>query len=175
VADRLVPVRRTEARTEAGSACAVRGPEGAGANGRSLLVRVPFAERVVGEDPAVRAAVVAPESAAAAPAAAPAAVGAGRGAFLPVDRPAGDVPAEDVAAEDVGFARLGPAGVELDRVDGAFVLPALLEADVRFGAGAGSPVDFSALMDQRYAVCPAARESNPGPAALPQPRSGPLA
>ena len=54
--------------------------------------------------------------------------------------------------------------VELDRVDPVPVVAGLADAAVRFGADDGDfVVGFSALMEQRYAVFTARRESDPGP------------
>ena len=54
--------------------------------------------------------------------------------------------------------------VELDRVDPVPAVAVLADADVRFGADDGDfVVGFSALMEQRYAVFSARRESDPGP------------
>jgi hypothetical protein len=164
VAERLVPVRRTEARVEAGTSAAGLAWVAAGANGRSLLVRVPFAERRVLVDAAAGASVPVPPD-----------VDVGACAFSAV--------LAGVLREDAFFApapvllplaepvAAGPPLVELDRVDPARGVEAFFGADVRFGADeVDLVVGFSALMEQRYAVFTARRESDPR---APEPGTGP--
>lgn len=161
VAVRLVPVRRTEARVDAGSGWEGRDCDGAGANGRSLLVRVPVAERLF---------VVAP-------AAAGGVVPAGDEDFAGVVGPAGVVgvlalPAGGLA--DADFFVPAPADpvpaaaplVGAGRADAARVVLVLAGFAVLFWADVeGFVVGLSALMEQRYAVFAARRESDPVPVA----------
>jgi hypothetical protein len=140
--------------------------DAAGANGRSLLVRVPFAERRVLVAAAAGASVPVPPD-----------VDVGACAFSAV--------LSGVLREDAFFAPApvllplaepvvaGPPLVELDRVDPARGVEAFFGADVRFGADeVDLVVGFSALMEQRYAVFTARRESDPrAPAPGARPRS----
>jgi hypothetical protein len=159
VAERLVPVRRTEARVDAGSCAAAFDGDAAGANGRSLLVRVPFAERRVLDPPAAGGTVPVAGSVGVDGAVCLAwaflawvvltGVGAGEAFFAPpaVELPARDPPvgAPPVAEPD------GVAAVPVDRAD----------VDVRLRADdAGLGVGVSALMEQRYAVFSPRRESD---------------
>jgi hypothetical protein len=127
-----------------------------GANGRSLLVRVPFAERFRAVD--VAAAAATGEAGVERPAVAAGGVLVGAlagGAFLD---PAAVAPPLVAPPWDA------PPLVEPDREDplrgvaALFGVAALVGADVE-----GFLVGFSALMEQRYAVFTARRESDPGP------------
>lgn len=131
-----------------------------GANGRSLLVRVPLADRFVVDPAAPFVAEPVPVDSAFAGSAT--GVGAGLLAALSVEpAPAGDF---------LVLARVWPAVVPAFAVRAfvvlAFVVPVAAEGVDRFRAGLGSLVDFCGLMDQRYAVFPALRESVPGPCVL---------
>jgi hypothetical protein len=151
VALRLVPVRRTDARVDAGSGGEPAGVDEAGANGRSLLVRVPFAERVLVVDPSAEGAAPVPAD---------------------VDCDEFEVGAWPVLAgvrAAAGFLAPAPPEPPLPEPDGVepvLVDPALAGAAVRFWADVeGFLVGFSALMEQRYAVTFARRESDqPRPA-----------
>jgi len=162
VAERLVPVRRTEARVDAGTSEA--GPElaAAGANGRSLLVRVPFAERRVLVAPAAGASVPVPVDV-------DFDEGTAVGAVLAeaLLEEAFFVPAPAVLPL-AGRPLVGPdfAGLpvaEPDCVDPVPAVAGLADADVRFRADdVDLAVGFSALMEQRYAVFSWRRESDSG-------------
>jgi hypothetical protein len=149
---------------EAGSGAEEGDGAAAGANGRSLLVRVPFAERVrvvdgCAADAAGAAGDVGFDEPALVPRAALVGVladGADGGFFAPT------------AVAPLWDAR--PV-VDPDRVDPERGVTASVGAAARFGADVdGFLVGFSALMEQRYAVFSARRESDPGP---PTPGTGP--
>ena len=134
---------------DAGSCGEPDGEDAAGANGRSLLVRVPFAERVL---------LVGPPAAAAPAAGIPGGVGFDEPAFVAGAALAGPSAAEGFFAP----AAAEPPSAEPDRVEPVRVVPAFFGVAERFGADAeGLVVGFSALMEQRYAVFPARRESEP--------------
>jgi hypothetical protein len=79
-------------------------------------------------------------------------------ALVPVAEPA--LVVLPLAEPDVAVLPL----VERDRVDPVPAVAGLADAEVRFAADDGDfVVGFSALMEQRYAVFPARRESDPGP------------
>jgi hypothetical protein len=130
---------------EAGSGAVEGDGAATGANGRSLLVRVPFAERVRVVD--VCAAGAAGD------------VGFDELAFVARAGLAG------VLAEGPFFAppAVAPLGDEPGFVAPDRGVAAFFGAVARFGADVdGVLVGFSALMEQRYAVFPARRESDPG-------------
>ncbi len=168
MAERLVPDLRTEARVEAGSGAEEGVGGAAGAKGRSLLVRVPFAERfrVVDVGAAGAAGDVGVDELALA-------AGAGLVVVL-ADGADGDFFAPAAVAPRWDERPLAePDCVEPDCVAAAlfgvvaFVgAAAFVRADVE-----GVLVGVSELMEQRYAVFTARRESDPGlrhPARVPR-------
>jgi hypothetical protein len=144
-ADRLVPVRRTEARVVAGSSAEEVGRAGAVNSGRSLLVRVPVADRVVEGFP--ESAVVDDADAACFGVASLADALRAAVAPLSVDvapfaRGAVELPDAELPPEAPFRARCGVEG----------------EGGSADDAAAG---DFSALMEQRYVVIDAGCEPIP--------------
>ena len=141
---------------EAGSGAEEGDAGAAGANGRSLLVRVPFAERVRVADLSA--------------AGAPGDVGFDGAVFAAGAVLVGVLDVAFVAPVAVAPSRDEPPLVEPDRVDPVRGAAAFFGAAALFGADVeGFLVGFSALMEQRYAVFTARRESDPGP---PTPRAG---
>ena len=137
---------------DAGSCGEPDGMDAAGANGRSLLVRVPFAERgLVVDPPAAGEAVFALE-----------AVDRDECAFVAGAVLDGVLAGAGSAAPALPESALPESALpEPDRVDPDLVGPAPVGAAVRFLADVeGFVVGFSALMEQRYAVTFARRESD---------------
>jgi hypothetical protein len=124
---------------EAGSGADEGDGAAAGANGRSLLVRVPFAERVRVADPCA--------------AGAPGDVGFDGAVFASGAALVGALDVVFAAPVAVLPSRDEPPLVEPDRVDPVRGAAAFFGAAALFGADVeGFLLGFSALMDQRYAV-----------------------